>query len=521
MRRAFGLSALMLMAPLLLTETLVASAVNQTRIVAKSSVEVGRIAKAITVEVKAVGTDDVGSGILLQQQGDVYTVLTAEHVAEKGAKFTLKTADGQVHQSIAGSVRWTGNNIDLGVMKFRSSNKYALAKIGTSNSLVSGAPIYVAGFSEGTYAIDPGTFNFTDGKVIGNATKGNDRGYSLIYSNITRPGMSGGPVLNENGELVAIHGQGYQRGAYGTGEKSNLGIVVERYGQVAVALGVAPQQIAALPATRQLNASDYLLAGDSKYDVGKYQGALADYNQAILLDPKNSLAYIYRGDMKDSILNDSQGAMKDFNQAIVLDPKNPYAYVGIGNLKYKIKDFQGALKDFNQAIIFDPSNSLAYIYRGNLKDQNLNDVEGALKDFNQAIRASSRDASAYYVRGDFYYWSGNKAAALSDFRQVLKLDQFDMAVTADEKVVKGVIDLERGEVNSAISRFSAAINQAAVFDSEMGGIYRYRGLAYQRQGNKASAIRDWQKAAKLYKKDNAQRAYSQVKRLLQSLGATE
>jgi S1-C subfamily serine protease len=142
-------------------------------------VEVGRIAKAITLEIKEVGSDRVGSGILLQQQGDVYTVLTAGHVVNNAVTFTLKTSDGNVHKSIANSIKLSGNNIDLGVLKFRSTSNYTLAKIGTSNSLEPGSIMYVAGFPYSTYAIESGVFNFTKGEMVGKATKGNDNGYSL------------------------------------------------------------------------------------------------------------------------------------------------------------------------------------------------------------------------------------------------------------------------------------------------------------------------------------------------------
>jgi S1-C subfamily serine protease len=205
--------------------TRAAMALIQPLASAKSAVEVGRIAKAVTVEIKEIGKSRAGSGILLQRQGDVYTVLTAGHVVNRGAAFTLKTADGQVHKSIASSVKLSGNNIDLGVLKFRAPKNYTLAKVGTSNSLEALSPIYVAGFPESTYAIEAGVINITEGKVVGNATKGNANGYSLIYSNTTFRGMSGGPVLNEAGELVAIHGQGDRDGKEGEGEKTgrNLG----------------------------------------------------------------------------------------------------------------------------------------------------------------------------------------------------------------------------------------------------------------------------------------------------------
>jgi S1-C subfamily serine protease len=164
------------------------TALVQPIVSAKSAVEAGRIAKSITVEIKETGSSRVGSGILLERQGNVYTVLTAGHVVENGTAFTIKTADGQIHRSVTKSIRSMGNKIYLGTIRFQSSNNYTLAEICTSNSLEVLSPIYVAGFPESTYALESGTLNVTKGEVIGNATKGNAQGYSLIYSNITRPG---------------------------------------------------------------------------------------------------------------------------------------------------------------------------------------------------------------------------------------------------------------------------------------------------------------------------------------------
>jgi S1-C subfamily serine protease len=364
----------------------------QQAVVAKSPQEVARVAKNITVSIKTVGTTNVGSGILLQRQGDVYTVLTAGHVVSKPqGVFTLKTVDGQVHRAIAGSVRLPGSKLDLAVLKFRSSNKYILVKIGTSNTLEELSPIYVAGFpaestSRGEVVIEGETFIVTEGTVKGKGAKGNEKGYSLIYSNITRPGMSGEPVLNEAGELVAIHGQGDREDdGYGAKTGLNLGIVVERFGSVEVALGVrSEQQIAALPPSTQLNAEDYLISGTDKYEKGDFRGALADLNQAITLNPKDSDAYNNRGVLKYEKLNDVQGALSDYNQAIALDPKNSLAYHNRGFLKdEKLNDVQGALSDYNQAIALNPKFSNAYYNRGLLKK---NDIQGAIQDFQQAAR---------------------------------------------------------------------------------------------------------------------------------------
>ena len=65
-----------------------------------------------------------------------------------------------------------------------------------------------AGFPLATTAITASIYNFTEGKVTANANRPLAGGYSLVYSNNTLPGMSGGPVFNDAGETIAIHGKG-------------------------------------------------------------------------------------------------------------------------------------------------------------------------------------------------------------------------------------------------------------------------------------------------------------------------
>jgi Flp pilus assembly protein TadD len=50
-------------------------------------------------------------------------------------------------------------------------------------------------------------------------------------------------------------------------------------------------------------------------------GAIADYNHAIELDPKSGLAYNNRGVVK-KIKGDLNGAIADHNQALELEPKH-------------------------------------------------------------------------------------------------------------------------------------------------------------------------------------------------------
>ncbi len=410
---------------LLLTTTLLGTniALLQNVAAAKSAVEVGEIATAIIVEIKTA--NKIGSGILLQRQGDTYTILTAAHVVNGNSVFSIKTADNQIHP--ASSVQRASKNFDLAVMKFRSNKIYPVAKIGTSNEMKVGSLLYVAGFPAPTYAIEAGTLNFTKGELIGKASKANKDGYSLIYSNLTVPGMSGGAVLNDAGELVAIHGQGDRRGVEGEGEKTgrNLGITIENFGTVAFSMGVKlDQQIATQPTNQALNATDYLLTGNEKDERGDYPGAIAAYNQAISINPQYAIAYSNRGLVKAERLNDPPGALADYNQSIRIDPQNATAYYNRGSLKEnKFNDLPGALADYNQAISLNPKLSKAYNNRGSLKENKFNDLPGALADYNQAIAVDPKNSVAYSNRGLLKTEKLNDpSGGLADYNQALAID---------------------------------------------------------------------------------------------------
>jgi tetratricopeptide (TPR) repeat protein len=410
---------------------------------AKSAEEVGSIATAITVEIKTENPNHTGSGILLQRKQGVYTLLTAKHVVqncenllpEDCAKYpqkdyeslTIKTSDGTIHKFLSGSIRKSGNNLDLAILKFRSSKNYSLVNIGTSKTLQRGSTVYVAGFPSAVdeTVISTGLLNFTDGKVTGVAARGNDSGYSLIYGNQTLPGMSGGPVLNENGELVAIHGQGERDREREQKTGRNLGIVVERFGAVALAMGIRLDQPVASPAPSSItNATDYYLAGVEKAYDQEHQEALTDLNSAISLDSKYASAYAFRGFVRTQ-LKDLAGAETDLNKAVSLDPKSALAYVMRGGLKSIQNDFLGGLADANRSISLDPKFSLAYFLRasllnGKIKEpqKNAKQLELVLVDLNRSITLDPNFAYGYVFRSIL---ASDQTSSIRDLQKAAKL----------------------------------------------------------------------------------------------------
>jgi len=174
---------------------------------AKLSVaEIANIAERITVWLEGQG--EPGSAVIIKQDGDLYTILTAYHVVKDTRpqeEAYVTTFDKKRHRLDSRSIRRLGN-FDLAIATFRSSNNYQVAKLGDSNRLRTGIDIYVSGFPKATETITGGIFNFLSGRVISRLPDPNKEGYQIVYDNNTKSGMSGGSVLNDNGELVGIHG---------------------------------------------------------------------------------------------------------------------------------------------------------------------------------------------------------------------------------------------------------------------------------------------------------------------------
>src|SRR5262249_60612061 len=75
----------------------------------------------------------------------------------------------------------------------------------------------------------------------------------------------------------------------------------------------------------QTSAVDYFNRGVAENANGDFEGAIADYNRAIELDPKYAAAYSNRGIAKQA-KGDLDGAITDFSRAIELDPQDLMAH---------------------------------------------------------------------------------------------------------------------------------------------------------------------------------------------------
>ncbi|ABW27988.1 trypsin-like peptidase domain-containing protein [Acaryochloris marina] len=186
--------------------------------------QVRDIAKAVTVLVSPQSSS--GSGVLIKQEGSSYYVLTAKHVMEStraGEEADVITSDGQSHAINTQAILYL-SGVDLALIRFDSDRNYPVATLGNSASIAETDTIYIAGFPLPGQAITSPTFTITKGAITGKGQY--QRGYGLIYDNVTQPGMSGGPILSQTGQVIGIHGLAEGERVQGVAVKAGLNLGV-------------------------------------------------------------------------------------------------------------------------------------------------------------------------------------------------------------------------------------------------------------------------------------------------------
>jgi tetratricopeptide (TPR) repeat protein/membrane associated rhomboid family serine protease len=295
------------------------------------------------------------------------------------------------------------------------------------------------------------------------------------------------------------------------------------------------------PLTKLINAEKLIESGD-------LDQAIAEYTEAIELDPKIAEAYNDRG---IAYLKKEQfdQAISDFNNAIELKPKLAMAHNNRGIAYLKKEQFDQAISDFNNAIELKPklamahnNRGLAYFYKKEYekawddvqKAQNLGyqvhpeflkqlRYTRAITDLNKAIEINPRDADAYYKRGRAHQDNNQYDQAISDFNNALDInprlaqvynsrgeawhekDNYDAAIQdyidaleidpryAEAYFNRGHIKWHKFDYDGAIADYTKAIE----IDPRYVEAYNKRGVAWAQKEEYEQAIVDINRALEL------------------------
>jgi len=166
--------------------------------VALSQEELHQIAESITVKVWA--GDARGSGTLIMKESGRYTVLTNDHVIAVGSPDRIETNDGKIYPAtVVEKVDFQGK--DLALLQFSAEADYSIASLGHGDRMFPKQQVVAAGFpyQQEELVLSEGSITLLPDKAF-------EGGYRIGYSNDIQKGMSGGPVLNGAGKMIAING---------------------------------------------------------------------------------------------------------------------------------------------------------------------------------------------------------------------------------------------------------------------------------------------------------------------------
>jgi tetratricopeptide (TPR) repeat protein len=459
---------------------------------AASSIEVAKIAKAVTVNIESA--DSPGSGVIIQKNNNTYTIITAAHVLrDPQSAFKIVTSDGNTYTLT--SIKTTPGT-DLAIAKFQSTSNYPVAKMGDSAQSPEGSTVYVAGFPMATQAISSSIYNFTEGKVTANANRSLAEGYSLVYSNNTLPGMSGGPVFNAAGELIAIHGRGDTQETSQVSEINqnvriktgfNLGITTSTFLKLASNLGfnssdevVIANRFANATRSTEPKADDFFLQGVDLFRRGRWSGTIELMDKAIAKDRNYLRAYLAKG-AASFMQNRVARAIDDADQALKIFPNYAMAHASKCFFLNEFKSSGRALGHCNRAIELAPKSAISYIIRGAVKIS-LQDLGGAEQDLLRSIELDPKSYFAYSNLSAVYGKRKIPQVAIRYARQALSLNPNSAAV----RVQYAEALVGEKQYNMAITE----VNRAISINPFISSAYRVRSLAYLGLGNTAQSQRD-------------------------------
>ncbi len=163
--------------------------------------------------------------------------------------------------------------------------------------------------------------------------------------------------------------------------------------------------------------------GIAHLDVRNDDRALADFNEAIRIDPDNAKAFSRRGlayQLRGQE-GDMERALADWAKALQLNPDDADTLEQRGRVYLIRRDYDGMIGDYGALIRLDPDNDWAfqqraYAYRGR------GELDRALADYAAAIRIDPKNAQTLHGRGLVYRDKGDLDRAIADFSAAIAID---------------------------------------------------------------------------------------------------
>jgi tetratricopeptide (TPR) repeat protein len=233
----------------------------------------------------------------------------------------------------------------------------------------------------------------------------------VVTSSPINPGDSGGPVVNDDGELVAVTSGGlFDPQVRLMSWCIDVTVVKAFLAEVRALMGPGMPTPAA-----------YLGRGNRHLARALYDRALADFDQAIKGDARLSPAYLGRGRALAG-KGERNRAIADFTQAIRLNPTDPLAHNQRGLAYLRQRDPARAIVDFTAALRLSPGDLAAVIQVNRaVAHAGKRDYASAIADCSAAIKLDPNYLDAYTTRAECYRLQKDYKRAIADWTEIVRL----------------------------------------------------------------------------------------------------
>jgi len=203
-------------------------------------------------------------------------------------------------------------------------------------------------------------------------------------------------------------------------------------------------------------------------------------------------AHLNRGYYLHRVAKRLDAALADFDQAIALNPAAPTAWLDRGLLLADMNQMDSAYVCFDRTIQLDPHIVDAWNNRGVIKLRR-GDLPGAIGDFTKTIELDPGYRSAYANRASAYAALREFEKSIADYRRAAELDPAN-----PENHLQMGIDLHQlGRYPEAVAEYDEAIRRVPNGDPRSGAYYLYRSYAWSALGRRERARADAQEAARM------------------------